>query len=124
MCHAHVSQEAKANGANGHTNGHGTNGHALNGRALNGAKESLTAGNLYQLVLEARPPFGAEWFSITDTATRLGLAVFAFYRFLLTEPLALLRFAYGWNTLWCARRPPRRMMMTRLHACASSHFCL
>jgi len=80
---------------NGHPNGKS----ATNGAAHESA-ENLTAGNLYQLCLEARPTFGGEWFSISDTATRLGLAVFAFYRFLLLQPLSLLRFAYGWNTLW------------------------
>ena len=81
---------------NGHSSSNGSNGKA-NGKA---AAESLTAGNMYQLCLEARPYFGGEWFSLTDTATRLSLAFLAFYRFLLTQPLALLRFAYGWNTLW------------------------
>ena len=60
----------------------------------------LTADKLYQLILEARPPFGGEWFSTIDTATRLGYTVLAFYRFLLLQPWSLLRFAYGWNTLW------------------------
>jgi len=83
--------------ANGHANGNGKAAHT------NPPVGSLTAGNLYQLCLEARPHFGGEWFSVTDTATRLGLAVFAFYRFLLLEPFALLRFAYGWNTLWYGR---------------------
>ena len=67
-----------------------------------GAAQSTTAGNLYHLVLEAKPTFSPRWFSITDTATRLWLAIYAFYRFLGTQPLSLLRFAYGWNTLWCA----------------------
>ena len=59
----------------------------------------LTAGNLYRLCLEARPPPGG-WFSIADTATRLLLAIYAFYRLLVLQPRALLYFAYGWNTLW------------------------
>ena len=54
---------------NGHSSSNGSNGKA-NGKA---AAESLTAGNMYQLCLEARPYFGGEWFSLTDTATRLSL---------------------------------------------------
>ena len=34
---------------------------------------------------------------------RAGLAVLLFYRFLVLQPLALLRFAWGWNTLWYGR---------------------
>jgi len=61
--------------------------------------ESLTAGNLYHMALEAKPVLG-DWFSIADTATRLGLAILAFYRHLLMQPLALLRFAHSWNLQW------------------------
>jgi len=67
-----------------------------------GATGSLTAGKLYQEVLEATPPGGA-WFSVADTASRLTLTLVAFYFFLLFQPLSLLRFAYGWNTLWYGR---------------------
>jgi len=76
---------------NGHANGNG------NGSSVH---EDLTAGELYNLCLEAKPMFGSKWFSVLDTASRLGLAIFAFYRFLLLQPIALLRFAYSWNTLW------------------------
>ena len=71
---------------------------------------NLTAGSIYQLVLEVRPTMGT-WFSIADTATRLGLAVLTFYWLLLTEPVSLLRFAYGWNTLWCVAQ-----LLTARHA--------
>jgi len=84
-----------------HSNGHS------NGKSGSMA-ESLTAGNLYHMALEAKPVLG-DWFSIADTATRLGLAILAFYRHLLMQPLALLRFAHSWNLQWCARAPhPRR----------------
>ena len=76
-----------------------------------GVASTITAGNLYQLCLEAKPTFSSQWFSIADTATRLCLAIFAFYRFLLTQPLSLLRFAYGWNTLWCVAQ-----LLTARHA--------
>ena len=83
-----------ANGANGE-NGHGANG-------ANGHKPDLRAGKLYEICLDASPA-GGTWFSIADTSVRAGLAVLLFYRFLVLQPLALLRFAWGWNTLWYGR---------------------
>lgn len=98
-----------ANGyANGHANGHTNgrvpsyaNGHTPTTEEVVKAseKQDLTAGALYRLMLDAKPPAGG-WFSVADTATRLGLALGAFYWFLLTQPLSLLRFAFGWNSLW------------------------
>jgi len=61
----------------------------------NGLSDSV----LYRLCLDAKPN-SSEWFSTADTATRLLSAIKAFYRFLLTEPISLLQFAYGWNRLW------------------------
>jgi len=94
-----------ANGANGE-NGHGTNGaNATNGNGANGTnghKPDLRAGKLYEICLDASPA-GGTWFSIADTSVRAGLAVLLFYRFLVLQPLALLRFAWGWNTLWYGR---------------------
>jgi len=63
---------------------------------------SITDCKLYQLCLNAKPN-SAEWFSIADTGTRLLGTVRAFYTFLATEPVSLLRFAYGWNSLWYGR---------------------
>ena len=93
------------NGANGE-NGHGTNSaNAAKGNGANGAnghKPDLRAGRLYEICLDASPA-GGTWFSIADTSVRAGLAVLLFYRFLVLQPLALLRFAWGWNTLWYGR---------------------
>ena len=83
------------------------NGHVVaNGyRSSNGASEvDITAGTLYRACLDAKPP-SAGWFTLTDTLFRLGLAIGTFYRFLLTEPLSLAYFAWGWNTQWCAFSP-------------------
>jgi hypothetical protein len=77
---------------------------AMTARAKsNESGDNLVAGELYYNCLEAKPMMGSEWFSARDTGCRLGLAVIAFYRFMLTEPFALLRFAYGWNRLWYGR---------------------
>ena len=62
----------------------------------------MRAGRLYEICLDASPA-GGTWFSIADTSVRAGLAVLLFYRFLVLQPLALLRFAWGWNTLWYGR---------------------
>ena len=62
----------------------------------------VRAGSLYKMCLEAQPPVGG-WFAISDTLWRFGLAMGAFYRFLLTEPIGLLKFAFGWNCMWCAK---------------------
>ena len=100
---------------NGHANGNG------NGSSVH---EDLTAGELYNLCLEAKPMFGSKWFSVLDTASRLGLAIFAFYRFLLLQPIALLRFAYSWNTLWCANPPAARTRRRLNHRPARPHATL
>ena len=94
---------ASANGANGTNGANGAN--AANGNGTNGAKghkPDLRAGKLYEICLDASPA-GGTWFSIADTSVRAGLAVLLFYRFLVLQPLALLRFAWGWNTLWYGR---------------------
>ena len=96
-----------------------TNGHAVNGNGANGTSK-LTAGSMYRLCLDAKPHFGASWFSVLDTATRLSLAILLFYKFLLAQPVALLRFAYGWNSLWCAyRRSAPHALLAASHSLAT-----
>ena len=88
-----------------HVQQNGVRTNRANATKMNGSNSaaaactSLTADPLYQLCLEAKP-VGGQWFSRLDTATRFGLACFAFCRFLCLQPISLLRFAYAWNTLW------------------------
>jgi len=79
------------------------NGNGAAGKATSAGDVShLVAGTLYEKCQNASPPIGG-WFSVVDTATRLSLTFYAFYRFLLLRPFSLLYFAYGWNTLWYGR---------------------
>ena len=96
MCNAYSSSSAASVSADA------SNGDVSKAAAARLSSASVTASKLYLLCLEAKPPVGG-WFSVADTATRLSLAVYTFYRILLFRPLSLLRFAYGWNSLWYGR---------------------